>query len=96
MNTNSNALKVTKHLQAKLEEIFKTLKYAVRYEKGTFKSGHCIIEDRNIIVINKFYPLESKVNALVEILRVINPDLSALQPAQAKLVRRLNQTELKF
>lgn len=96
MSVNLNALKVTKHLQTKLEEIFKSLKYAVRYEKGTFKSGHCVIEERNIIVINKFYPLESKVNALVEILRVINPDLSTLQPAQARLVRQLNQTELKF
>lgn len=91
-----NALKVTKHLQTKLEDIFKSLKYAIRYERGTFKSGHCIIEERNVIVINKFYPLESKVNALVEILRAINPDLSSLQPAQANLVRKLKQTELKF
>lgn len=89
-------MKVTKSLQTKLEDIFKALQYAVRYEKGTFKSGYCIIEDRNVIVINKFYPLESKVNALVEILRIISPDLGTLQPAQAKLVRQLNQTELKF
>ena len=89
-------MKVTKHLQTKLEDVFKALNYSVRYERGSFKSGHCLIEERNVIVINKFYPLESKVNALVEILRTINPDLSALDPAQAKLVRKLNQTELKF
>ena len=96
LSLNAILLKVTKSLQTKLEDIFRALSYHVRYEKGTFKSGYCILENQNVIVINKFYPLESKVNVLVNILRSIQPDLAQLEPSQAKLVRKLNQTELQF
>ncbi len=96
LKLNAVQLKATKSLQTKLEDIFKALEFHVRYERGTFKSGYCILEDQNVIVINKFYPLESKVNVLVNILRSIQPDLAQLEPSQAKLVRKLNQTELQF
>lgn len=89
-------MKITKSLQQKLEHIFEQLDFKVRYERGNFKSGYCIIEDQNVIVINKFFPLESKVNSLVEILRNIEPDLTKLDANQVKLVRKLNQTELQF
>lgn len=89
-------MKATKHLQSKLEELFKALGYQVRYEKGTFKSGHCVLEDQNVIVINKFFPMESKVNALVEIARTIESDAELLDQPQQKLLQKINQTELKF
>ncbi|MEM7039380.1 MAG: hypothetical protein AAF570_20575 [Bacteroidota bacterium] len=89
-------MKPTKQLQQKLEDIFKALEYKVRYEKGNFKSDYCLIEDQNIVVINKFYPLESKINALIEILRNIEPDFEKLDASQTKLVRKISQTELEF
>lgn len=89
-------MKVTKNLHTKLEDLFKAMGYQVRYEKGSFRSGHCLLEDQDVIVINKFFPMESKVNALVEILRSIEPRQELLDEAQLKLVRKLQQTELKF
>ena len=93
---NCILLKITKQLQRKLEDIFETLEFRVRYEKGTFRSGYCILENQNVIVVNKFYPLESKVNVLIGILRDLNPAETALAPEQVKLLRKLNQTELQF
>ena len=95
-NQNCILLKITKQLQRKLEDIFETLEFRVRYEKGTFRSGYCILENQNVIVVNKFYPLESKVNVLIGILRDLNPAETALAPEQVKLLRKLNQTELQF
>lgn len=89
-------MKVNKALHTKLENILLALNYKIRYERGNFRSGHCLLEEQNVIVINKFYPLESKVNALVEILREIQPDLSLLNSAQQKFLLQLNQTEMKF
>ena len=89
-------MKFTKAFQTKLEDIFKALGYKVRFEKGSFKSDYCLIEEQKVVVINKFYPLESKIGALVEILRNIDPDFSKLDAGQAKLVRKLYQTELEF
>jgi predicted nuclease with TOPRIM domain len=87
-------VKVTKQLQEKLEALFKALDFKVRYEKGNFKSGYCIIEEQNVVVINKFFPLESKVNALVEILRQIDADETKLDETQRKLLHKVRQTEI--
>lgn len=83
-------MKVTKHTQEKLEAAFKAVDYKIRYEKGTFKSGYCVLADQHVVVINKFYPLESKVSALVEIMLEINPELTGLDAAQIKLVQQLS------
>jgi hypothetical protein len=55
----------------KVEEVFEENAYQVRYEKGNFKSGYCLIEDRKIVVINKFAAIESRINTLLEIIRVL-------------------------
>jgi hypothetical protein len=28
--------------------------YALCYERGTFQSGYCILEERKVVVLNKF------------------------------------------
>ena len=87
-------MKVSKQLLEKLEALFKVLDYKVRYEKGSFKSGYCMIEDQKVVVINKFFPLESKVNVLVEILKSIEFDVAALDESQRKLVQKVKQIDL--
>ena len=89
-------MKITPALHARLEDIFKALNYTLRYEKGSFKSGWCILEEKSVIVINKFFSLEGKVNAMIEILREIVLDMDQLDGEQQKLVQKLRQTELKF
>ena len=89
-------MRITKPLQEKIEGIFTALDYRVRYEKGNFKSGYCILEENNVIVINKFLPLESKVNTLLDILRKIDMDESKLDPKQLQLIQKLKQTSLQF
>ncbi len=89
-------MKVNQALHTKLENLLLALNFKLRYERRNFRSGHCLLEEQNVIVINKFYPLESKVNALVEILREIQPDLSLLDSSQQKFLQQLNQTEMKF
>ena len=89
-------MKLNKALQDKLEEIFKALEYKVRYEKGNFKSGYCLIEEQNIVVVNKFFPVESKVNTLMAILRSIDVDTAVLDASQQKLLVKINQTELQL
>lgn len=60
--------KYTKSALNKIEQIFSELDYTVRYEKGNFKSGYCIVEDRKIAIINKFYDTEARINCLLDIL----------------------------
>jgi hypothetical protein len=89
-------VKITKQLQEKLEALFKVLEFKLRYEKGNFKSGYCILADQNVVVINKFLPLDSKVTALIEILRQINVDETKLDESERKLLHRVRQTEISL
>ena len=70
--------KYTKHFLKKTEDLFAELDYIIRYERGSFQSGYCIVEDRKIAVINKFFDTEARINTLVEILGVIKVDTSKL------------------
>lgn len=56
----------------KLENIVKERGYTLRYEKGSFDSGHCIVNERKIIIINKFFRLSAKVESLTEIIEKLN------------------------
>lgn len=62
------SFKYTANTLKKLEQLFDEARYIVRYEKGNFNSGYCILEDKRIVVINKFLNVEGRINALVEIL----------------------------
>ena len=61
-------IKYTKHNLKKLEDIYRELKITVRYEKGNFQSGYCIVTGKNIVIVNKFFEVEARTNILLEIL----------------------------
>ncbi len=61
-------IKYTKHNLNKLEDIFRELKITLRYEKGNFHSGYCIVSGKNIVIVNKFFDVEARINTLLEIL----------------------------
>ena len=65
------SLKITKKFQLKLENILKSQEYKIRFEKGNFKSGYCIIKDKKVAIINKYFSLEGKINTLIEIIKSI-------------------------
>ena len=62
------SFKYTANTLKKLEQLFEEVRYTVRYEKGNFNSGYCILEDKRIVVINKFLNVEGRINSLIEIL----------------------------
>lgn len=64
-----------KYNQAALDKIEKILDetgYVVRYERGNFQSGYCILEERKVVVLNKFLQMEGRINTLVDIIPQLN------------------------
>ncbi|MCB0572651.1 MAG: hypothetical protein KDC66_22945 [Phaeodactylibacter sp.] len=82
--------KYTKHSLKKLEALLEELEYAVRYEKGNFNSGYCIVEDRKVAVINKFYDTEGRINCLLEILGSIEVAEERLSEVSARFYKKIN------
>jgi hypothetical protein len=62
----------------KLEGLFDEAGYTVRYERGHFQSGYCLLEARRVVVINRFLDLEGRINALIEILPAVTVPVADL------------------
>jgi len=71
-------LKYTKPFLNKLEDVFAESDFVLRYEKGNFKAGYCVLKDIKVAVVNKYYSLEGKINCLYDILRTISVDESRM------------------
>jgi len=69
-------VKYTKQFLSSLEDIFAESDYTLRYEKGNFKSGYCLLKDTKIAIINKYFPLEGRINSLIEIIKSTQIDTS--------------------
>ena len=89
-------IKYTNHYLHKLEEIFAESDYILRYEKGNFKAGYCILDDKKIAVINKYFSIEGKINCLIEILKSIDIEKNSLSEKSRKYFLELKQTELEL
>ncbi|MEM6525058.1 MAG: hypothetical protein AAF693_14745 [Bacteroidota bacterium] len=89
-------IKYSKHFLNKLEDLIAESEYILRYERGNFQSGWCLLKDTKIIVINKFFATDGKINCLLDIIKSIEIDLDGLSEKNAKLYLELSQTELEL
>lgn len=88
-------MKYTQHNLDKLEDILQQSEYVVRYERGTFQSGWCLLEARKIVVLNKFLDTEGRINTLLEIIPQLNIEFDKLTHESQKLYDDvLKKTEL--
>jgi hypothetical protein len=79
-------LKYTNYTLKKFETIFEELQYTIRYEKGSFQSGYCIVKNQKIIVVNKFFDTEAKINCLIDIVDNVEMDESLLTQKTRKFI----------
>ena len=89
------SFKYTPNTLKKLEELFEEARYTIRYEKGNFNSGYCILEERRVVVINKFFSVEGRINALIEILQSVKVNEAELSTEMQKWYKQL-KTEPDF
>lgn len=87
-------IKYTAKFLTELEDIFLQANYQVRYEKGKFKSGYCILNEQRLIVINKYFPREGRINSLIDILKKVKISETDLQGKTKDLYLFLNNPQL--
>lgn len=88
-------IKYTTSFLARLEDIIAESDYILRYEKGNFKSGYCVLKDQKIVIVNKFYTTEGKINALLEILKTVTLDTARFSEKSLALYTEVSSTEVK-
>jgi hypothetical protein len=84
-------IKITQANLNRLEKIFEEAKYVLRFEKGTFTSGYCVLEHKKVVVINKFLNLEGRINTLLDILSSLQLDTTLLSPDSLKLYTQVQE-----
>jgi hypothetical protein len=78
-------MKYTQSVVDKLEDILGESGYVVRYERGTFQSGWCLLEARKVVVLNKFLNTEGRINTLMEIIPQLAIEFDKLTHESQKL-----------
>jgi hypothetical protein len=92
-------MKYTQTTLDKLEAIPGEAGYVLRYERGTFQSGYCILEERKVVVLNKFLQTEGRINTLLDLIPQLDIPADALTEESKKLyteiISRLETQESK-
>ncbi|HYM94494.1 MAG TPA: hypothetical protein VET23_10170 [Chitinophagaceae bacterium] len=69
----------------KLNAIVNEAGYVLRYERGTFQSGYCILEQKKVVVLNKFLQVEGRINTLIELIPQLDIDTELLSEESKKM-----------
>ena len=93
---NEMTLSYTQHTLEKLESLLKSLGFKLRYERGNFKTGSCVLENNRVIIVNKYSNLESKINALADLLQRSETDDTLLEDKQKAFLYELKQLKLEL
>ena len=82
---NKRFMKYTQTTLDKIEKLIEEAGYIVRYERGNFQSGYCILEAKKVVVLNKFLQMEGRINTLLDIIPQLKINPEALTPATRKV-----------
>jgi len=78
-------MKYTQTTLDKLQSIPEQAGYVLRYERGTFQSGYCILEERKVVVLNKFLQTEGRINTLIDLIPQLDINTELLTDESKKL-----------
>ncbi len=78
----------------KIEALIEEGGYVIRYERGTFQSGYCILQDKKVVVLNKFFQTEGRINTLIDLLPQLDINIDDLTHESQKLYEELASADV--
>jgi len=78
-------MKYTQTTLDKLETVVEEAGYVLRYERGTFQSGYCVLEDKKVVVLNKFLQTEGRINTMIDLIPQLEINTDLLSEDSKKL-----------
>ena len=82
-------MKYTQSALDKLQNILLESDYTIRYERGTFQSGWCLLEQKKIVILNKFLDTEGRINTLLELIPQLKIEYDKLTLDSQKMYEQL-------
>jgi hypothetical protein len=88
-------MKYNQYTLDKVEKIAEESGYVIRYERGTFQSGYCILQAKKVIVLNKFFQTEGRINTLIDLMPQLSINFDALTHESQKMYDEIMTIEEK-
>ena len=82
-------LRFTPSTLEKIEKIVSEAGYIIRYERGTFQSGYCVLESKKVVVLNKFLQTEGRINTLIDLVSNLSIEADHLSLDSKKLYEEI-------
>ena len=82
-------MKYTQHTLDKIEKVIEEGGYVIRYERGTFQSGYCILQSKKVVVLNKFFQTEGRINTLIDLFPQLDIHFDALTLESQKMFEEM-------
>jgi len=82
-------LRFTPSTLEKIEKIVSEAGYIIRYERGTFQSGYCVLESKKVVVLNKFLQIEGRINTLIDLVSNLPIEADRLSIESKKLFEEI-------
>jgi len=76
-----------------LKEIAQQMGAKIRFERGDFKGGYCILKDSKVIVINKLSNLQRKIIILSAALKELGAEDIYLPPKIREVIEEMDETK---
>lgn len=78
-------LKQTLH---ELEEVIEKLGYKIRYEKGNFEGGYCLLKESHLFVINSRKEIERKIIILAKNIKELGIEGMFVKPHVREIIEK--------
>lgn len=79
---------------AELEEVASRLGYTVRYEKGNFQGGYCILKESRLLVVNSRNEIERRIIIVAKSLKQIGVDDIFVKPNVREIIEKESSRKL--
>ena len=84
-------MKFNQQTLQKLEAVLSQSDYVIRYERGNFQSGWCLLEAKKVVVLNKFLDVEGRINTLLDLIPQITIHYDKLTIESQRLFDEVNK-----
>jgi hypothetical protein len=88
-------MKYTQTVLDKIERVIEEVGYVIRYERGNFQSGYCILQAKKVVVLNKFFQTEGRINTLIDLIPQLNIHFDSLTHESQKVYDELMSIQVE-
>lgn len=84
-----------KQMLTELEEVADKLGYKVRYEKGNFAGGYCVLKESRLLVVNSRNEIERRIIIVAKCLKEIGIDDIFVKPGIREIIDKESSRKLR-